>query len=559
LTVVVTGGFVTTAFGVRLSAHSPVPSFTLAATCIIVWTITVVRRDALKSELDALSRAWTSRSPLAIAFVALTGVVIAGCFHTFSATGADASGYLSYTRLLLGGDLTRSEPLTAVAKWADGPATVAPLGWHAAAAASGHSPAEQVPTYAIGLPLLLAPFAAVAGDIGAALAIPLMFGIAILATGGLAARLGDALAAVIAATWLASSPVALLHAMQVMSDIPVTAAWLVCWWYVWTNRGLSAGIAAAVAILIRPNLAPLAAIPALALLWGTTRPTSLPLQRRATGPAGRFAFPVAVACLAVGLLQWRYFGSPVRSGYGTAADIFTVGNVAANGRLYLTWLLETQGALLLVAPLALALRRRELTWMLPFAALVVVAYLVYAVFESWTYLRFMLPAMAIAMIGASVVVAATLRQLPLALRALAVPFVVLALATANLTSAREHGVFRFADRQWRGREIGEALAASVPVNAVLLSAEQSGTMRYYTGRSILRWDLLTRDAMPDALDWLRLNGYQLWVVLDDWEEEPFRWKFPELAAVSLDDRPTFESAPGVGIRTRVWRVAGGVR
>jgi hypothetical protein len=62
------------------------------------------------------------------------------------------------------------------------------------------------------------------------------------------------------------------------------------------------------------------------------------------------------------------------------------------------------------------------------------------------------------------------------------------------------------------------------------------------------------DAMPQALDWLRLNGYQMWVVLDDWEEESFRGKFPELARLSIDERPTVESTAGLGLRARAWRV-----
>ena len=58
--------------------------------------------------------------------------------------------------------------------------------------------------------------------------------------------------------------------------------------------------------------------------------------------------------------------------------------------------------------------------------------------------------------------------------------------------------------------------------------------------------------MGEALDVLRLNGQQVWVVLDDWEEEAFRRKFPDLAAASIDAQPLIESAAGVGVRTRAW-------
>jgi hypothetical protein len=78
-------------------------------------------------------------------------------------------------------------------------------------------------------------------------------------------------------------------------------------------------------------------------------------------------------------------------------------------------------------------------------------------------------------------------------------------------------------------------------------------MRYYTGRPIVRWDLMDDAAMHDAVDRLTLNGFQVWVVLDDWEEELLRQRLPTLAAQSLDYEPILESAAGVGIRTRAWR------
>jgi hypothetical protein len=265
------------------------------------------------------------------------------------------------------------------------------------------------------------------------------------------------------------------------------------------------------------------------------------------------AIPIAMATAAVAYIQWMYFGSPFRSGYGTAAEIYTLSNVGPNARLYAQWLLATHGPWLFIAPLALLIATRELAWTLTFAVLVILAYLVYAIFESWTYLRFMLPAMAAAMLAVSVLVTTLLRRAPVPLRVPAIGAVLLALVSMNVAAAREHGVFRFADRQARGRVMGERLADLLPVNSVIVSSEHSGTMRYYTGRTVVRWDVMTPAAMPDALDWLTLNGYQIWVVLDDWEEEQFRKKFPALASASLDYEPAVESAAGVGIRTRAWR------
>jgi hypothetical protein len=174
--------------------------------------------------------------------MAVVAFVAASAFHTFSATGSDASGFFSYAKALADGRVTRDEPLAAIAKWTEGPVTLTPLGWRV-----GLSAGQQVPTYAVGLPLLLAPFLAVS------LVLPLTFALAVTTAAAIACRLGGASAALITATWVATSPIALVQSMQVMSDLPVTAAWLICWWSTFNGRTFSAGVAAAMAILIRPT------------------------------------------------------------------------------------------------------------------------------------------------------------------------------------------------------------------------------------------------------------------------------------------------------------------
>lgn len=297
-----------------------------------------------------------------------------------------------------------------------------------------------------------------------------------------------------------------------------------------------------------PNLAPLAALPFGYALLGPDRGAAV--VRHGVG----FVIPVCIAAVGIGCLHWIQFGDPLRSGYGTAAELYVLANIAPNAALYTHWLVASHGPWLLVAPLAIIVRRREILWLLAFAALAIVSYLVYAVFESWTYLRFMLPALTVAIIATATLIAGVLRHMPTAVRLVLTAAVVLAITTTNIASARAHGVFRVAGLHARGRVVGERLAATLPVNAVIISGEQSGTMRYYTDRAIVRWDFVAADAMPEVLERLALNGYQVWVVLDDWEEEAFRKKFPALAALSIDYEPALESAAGVGIRTRAWRM-----
>ena len=546
LAIYVTGGFVASPLGLRVSARSPMPSAIAALAAMAAWMIVAARAGAIRDDLLHAEVWLSAHASVRIATIAGLAGAIAIRYGSYSAAGSDASGYLSQAVMLGSGELMRAEPLTAVANWPDAAATLAPLGWRAAM-----EPGLQVPTYAVGLPLLMTPLHAVGGLSAAALVAAASLAVAVWATGRVALQVAGPPAAAIAAVWLATSPVALIQSMQPMSDMPVTAAWLVCWLLVLPNatvsplpRSAAAGIAAGLAILIRPNLAPLAAIPAL---W---------LMRRSTCSVAAFSVPVALAGVTVGYLQWRYFGSPWRSGYGTAGEIYAMSNVAPNAALYTRWLLETQGLVLLLAPLAAVWPsspgRRTMRWLLGFAALVILPYLFYAVFEVWTYLRFLLPAIAIAMVAVAALASAWIARVPRPWRPPILATILLALAAMNIAAARSHGVFRFAAGQSRAALAGRYLDSLIPEKSVLIAGEQSGAMRYHTGRSIVRWDVLSPEALERVNAQLSASDYDIWIALDAWEEELFRVRFPGTAAAALDWPPRLEA--GGALLTRAWRL-----
>jgi len=561
LAVFVSGGFVTSAAGVRMSARSPAPAAIAGVLALIAWAIAARRAGAVSTDLASVDRWISTRAMPIVIVVAALSSALSIRDGTFSASGSDASGYLSEAEMLWNGELSRREPLAAIADWFDGPATLAPLGWRAAADGT------QVPTYAVGLPLAMAPFEAAGGVIAASLIVPLSLGIAVWAAGVLASRAAGPAAAILAAVWLASVPISLYESMQPMSDVPVTAAWLVCWLLVFSppagasGRGAPrslarvglAGLAATAAVLIRPNLAPLAALPALFVLFARR---DLAFMRRVYGVV-LFAVPVAMAGILVGYLQWRWFGSAFRSGYGTAREIYSAANVAPNVALYTRWLIETHGPWLLAAPLAAflpAIERRariELRWMLGFAALLTCAYLLYSVFEVWTYLRFLLPAMAVATVAVSCMVAIALSRAG-STRGLLVALIAIAICGANLRASRQLDVFRLADRHARASLLGAYLALVTPPNAVIVSGEQSGALRYDTGRSILRWDLATPGALAQAIGRLREHHYDVWFALDEFEEELLRRKLSATPGGALDWPPAAEA--GSELRTRAWRL-----
>ncbi len=240
-------------------------------------------------------------------------------------------------------------------------------------------------------------------------------------------------------------------------------------------------------MLIRPNLAPLAIVP---LVFVSTR------IRHAVA----FATPVALAGLALMWAQWHWYGSPLRSGYGTLGELFAMANIRPNVLFYAGVLIST-APIMLLAPIGASLVRRDRrAWALTtFAALVVAAYLTYAFFDHWSYFRFLLPALAIGSILVGAAVARMVAGLPVSARAPVTFVVALAIAAVGIANARVLDAFALKDQHHRIVQLGEHLGASIPDDAVIVAGEQSGSMRYYTSRPIVRWEAASPEDLTRAL------------------------------------------------------------
>ena len=535
----VSGGVRATVGGLRISARSPLPAAVIAVAAASAWWLLARRAKSITRDLDEAWAAIEQRGVWLVVAVAIASGAVSAMFATNSAAGADASGYLSEAAQWAAGRLYYQEPLAGIVGAFDAWLTT-PLGWR-----PGPFPGWQSPTYPPGLPLLMALPYAFGGTAAAAFVVTLASALAVWATGTIATRLAGGAAGIIAAVAIATSPIFLYQSVQPMSDVPVSAAWMLMW-VLLVQRGdkplglsFIAGIACAIAVLIRPNLAPLAAVPLFAIGWN---------RRRLIG----FSIPVALAGAGLMWLQWQWYGSPLRSGYGAADELFTLANTAGNAGRYFSWLVATS-PLLLVAPIGVVMLRRErfTQALATFAGLVVVAYLVYAVFDVWSYLRFLLPMMTVAAVFTGVAFAAALRRAPAWSRVAAVLIVVLGLAAFGVSQARARETFRLADRQRHVSQTAEFLA-TLPTHTVVVAGEQSGSLRYYTGLSVLRWDAATVESLVSALVALGAAGKPVVIALDAWEQAPFRAKLGAVPSVSLEWPPAFEA--GTSHRTRVWRL-----
>ncbi len=523
------GGFRTTVGGIRLSARSPVPVAAVAVAYGAAWLAAARRRNAVASDLEWAWAATERRSRVIIITITLSSALLSAVFETRSAAGADASGYLSEAAMLARGELFHQDDLFEIVAGHD-PFLTSPLGWRPSPGG-----ARQSPTYPPGLPMLMAVPHAMAGIDGASILVVVSGMVAVAATAAIAFRLAGATAAILAAMLIAFAPIFIHQSIQPMSDVPVTAAWMLCFFCAMTNRSLSAGVACAFAVLIRPNLAPLAIVPLVVV------------ERRVA-----FAIPVAIAAAVLAALQSAWYGSPLRSGYGSTDELFAWSNIAGNVPRYASWFLSTAPALAMGLLGSVRLRtNRSAQALAVFAAMVIAAYLVYAVFDDWSYLRFLLPALGAFAVLAAVELAAWIDRSPIVMRPLLLFAVVAAVTTHAMWWMQRAGTFDLADQLRRVSQVAAVISDRTPAQSAIVSGEQSGAMRYYTHRPIIRWEAATASALTDAVAFLRKTNRPVFVVLDAWEEGPFRTKLGD--ALPLNWPPMLDA--GTSHRTRVWALA----
>ena len=60
---------------------------------------------------------------------------------------------------------------------------------------------------------------------------------------------------------------------------------------------------------------------------------------------------------------------------------------------------------------------------------------------------------------------------------------------------------------------------------MLFSSQHSGSLRYYTGRMTLRYDLLAQDRLDSAVRELMDKGRPSFLVIDEWERAEFSDRF----------------------------------
>lgn len=453
----------------------------------------------------------------AAALAALTVAVSLG-WSTNVAAGSDAYGYVTQADLWLKGDLFIDQSFAADVPWPMARWTFTPLGYRPEM--DGY---RIVPAYAPGLPLLMAAAKRLAGQCAVFWVVPLSAGLLVFATFAIGAEVGGARVGLAAAWLVAASPTVVFMMMAPMSDVPAAAAWAAAVAFSLRRKtgaaAMASGVAAAIAILIRPNLAPLA-VP-LVVWW---------LRRSDLRRVVAFAVFAAVGAFVIGVVNTRLYGSPFRSGYDLT-DAFSLSHVVPNLRRYGWWLVTTETPLAIGGLAWLAWTRR---WLLAsMAATVWAVYLVYVPWEAWWFLRFLLPSWPMMAVGSSLLVFETTRDLRRG-KAMASAVIVLAGLIGGF-QAWQRDAFNEKAGESKYVEVARVVESLTEPGDVIIAAQHSGTLRYYAGRMTLRWDTGDPAWTDRMVAWLQAHGHTPYLVLEAPEIEALRAKAADVSEIARLD------------------------
>lgn len=533
----VTGGIDLRAAGIPLSSRDPlrpaIVAFVLAAIQVARHRVVV---GAWLSWFGTQCATITVKLAPALALaLSLAVACVAFKFGTHVTGGADVYGYVSQAWLWANGGPTIEQPFAREMPWPNADETFAPLGYRPMIGGGG-----IVPTYAPGLPMLMALLIFPFGECGPYLVAPLLAGVLIWVTYKIGERVTASRPLALAAAVLtAASPAILFMSTLPMSDVPVAALFCSAVLAALTPmraRAFVTGMLVGVSVLVRPNLAPMAGIFAVYLAWldGNWRDRMITLLAFGAG-----CLP---AVIAVAVIHTHLYGAPWKSGYGSFSDLYALSFFTTNLRQFTTWIAQTQTPIALpfvIVPF-LAIRklpaeqRQMVAFLGAFAAGIWFCYLFYVPFGDWWYLRFILSSFAPLLILAVFGWHLSLRWTGRVISALVLIALVAGVTAYQIGRLPDLAVL--AQKEGESYSVGRYVRRVLPKNAVVLSMLHSGTLRMYGDRLTLRYDWVDPKAYQDVLKTLVAKGYRPYLVLSQFEDAEFRRQF-SLPQTPGDDGP----------------------
>jgi Oligosaccharyl transferase STT3 subunit len=521
--VAASGGFDLRVAGLPIRSHSATP-----AVIVSVLAFAAACFRGIAPVRDAIAWWWLtveSRAAMFACAVAIAAVATGVVFGTDVAGGPDSYCYLNQAEIFARGHVREHQPIVARAPFPDRAAPFVPIGHVPSPGPEG----TIVPMCAAGYPLLMAAARTIGGRTAMFWVVPITGGLAVWLTFLLGRRVANSPTGLFAAILLATSPTFLYQIVQPMTDVPAVALWTLAVLVAIRQSAFLAGVMTGAALMVRPNLLPLAGV--IALIVSLPRFADVDSIGR-TRMALRFlafGFGVLPFVVAVMAFQNAMYGGPLKSGYGDLGSLFAIDHVVPNLRAYTGWLLRTETPAIICAlfgPLVVPAPKRRLAWwLLAFAAATFACYIPYEVFDAWWYLRFVLPAFPALFILLSATILAVLDRFSVPVRVVGGAAIVVILVCFHLSMAVAGSVFRLHDLERRFRDAGEYVAQHLPANAAVVTVWQSGSVRFYSGRLTMLWNSIDAGWLDRSLDFLRAEGYEPYLLFESNEEREFRQKF----------------------------------
>lgn len=444
---------------------------------------------------------------------------------SFSVSGSDSTGYANAAYSLLHGPLVQPLPLLKeLGLPPDYAFAFAPLAYLPVPSAE-----KMTPFYPVGVPLHMALFSLVLGwQLGPYVVNPIFAVLSVWLLYRLGLEFGLTRAyAVAGAALLAFCPPFIFQAIQPMSDVVATFWVLAAIFAALRSRqretwSLLAGAAFGVAFLVRPTnlllLLPLA--------------FSLRLTWRSLFFFGLGGSPLAVVFFAYNAVA---FGHPLHTGYGSIGLQGALMWAGLPDRFwhYVYWLALALSPLALLGwlttPWQTQLSQRRRVLLISWFGVFFVFYCFYSIYDQWWYTRFLLPgipALLLALLHGSQTLAEWGKQ-----RLPAARWVVLALVlSAGLGYAQyllwRFDVFSYGSGQFAHRAACRWVHQLLPAEGVVMAMEMGGTLKFYTDRASLRWDLPSTEQLQEITRRVTAQGRPLYAFLLAYEVAAAQQKVP---------------------------------
>lgn len=414
-------------------------------------------------------------------FLALNVMAYAG--------GSDSSGYLNAARLIVAGKLHEKQRIVeGVSVSQISSHTYIPLGFVPSVNE------EMVPTYPLGLPILIALTSFITGLAAAPNVVMWLHAIgSLILIYNFALILNlEKFWSAIAAILLAINPLFIFYSLQLMSDMP-SLFW--CGLAVFSalktrekvNWAIIAGASAGMAVMIRPaNI--LIFIPLL-IAFGK--------NWRSLIYCGLAGLPFAAIML---ILNHGLYGKFITTGYGDVSGLFSLKNIPLSVEAYAQYLpLElTPFALLAVGIFMPKIWRQNQRILVVIAAWIMPFLIFYSCYyhthETWWYMRFLLPIFPAIILAMILTLRNVHELLPKFHGMISIFFLTFSFCWqvgvfARLPILTDGGLSYFKATNWANNNL--------PKNSIFITMQTSGALIHYTDFSIIRYESLDKKSLEE--------------------------------------------------------------